>query len=324
MRGIGLGSPDTDARTHKRELQDARDTAAKYQAELTCSNLKLEQAQNETEALKKRILKLEEGEQKARRQLPISEASEKQARNRAEELEATKKSLQNYKQELKESQEELSKLKSVCERLHSKNKELSHTTSKNEERIGDLIKEKGALNAQLKSLRNERKTKSTEPSIDVFSHRLDQVSEARIKSGVDSLNDTLDNLVMEIIEKGDQLVQKHADLVRRFPEEGHDHDNPLLRSLGQNNLTPENRGLLLDVKLHDQLHAELYEMFFSQDVASNRADSDGFFQIVFDELTKRGAFPWFCQHSVLDTSCRALDSGTTMAGHHRNYCLYAL
>ncbi|KAJ7471924.1 hypothetical protein FB451DRAFT_1036505 [Mycena latifolia] len=148
--------------------------------------------------------------------------------------------------------------------------------------------EKGNLNAQLKALRNGSKAKGKEePPIDAFSNRLDQVSEAHIKSGVESINDSLDNLVMDILEKGEQIVGKHADLVRHFSEREHSNDAPLLASLAQHNLTADNRGLLLDATLHDRLHTELHRLFFSREVVSSHIDPEGMFQAVFDELCER-------------------------------------
>ncbi|KAJ7153011.1 hypothetical protein C8R46DRAFT_912850 [Mycena filopes] len=150
------------------------------------------------------------------------------------------------------------------------------------------MQEKGSLIAQLEALRRESKGKGQESSIDAFSHRLDQVSEASIKSGVESLNDALDDLVMNILEKGDQLAQKHAHLVRPFSErDWYDDPNPLLIALGRSDLTDDNRGLLLDVRLHDQLHAELYDLFFSGDAISSRIDTGGLIQAIWDALIQK-------------------------------------
>ncbi|KAJ6515202.1 hypothetical protein C8R47DRAFT_961309 [Mycena vitilis] len=246
---------------------------------------------------------LEESEQKARRPLPFADASEKQARHRADELEVVRESAKHYKQQLEESQDEITNLESYNQRLDSENQDLrsanqdlisknrrfSQRVSDVDQRVAALAKENGTLDAQLKALRQGSKAKHTEPPIDAFSHRLDQVSEASVKSGVDSLNDTLDNLVMDIIEKGEQVVQKNTHPVFHCPEP--ERSTPLLHALAQSNLTSDNRGLLLDAMLHDHLHTELYELLFSGDVASNRVDPQGVFQSVFDELI-RNAEPW--------------------------------
>ncbi|KAJ7629512.1 hypothetical protein DFH06DRAFT_721506 [Mycena polygramma] len=303
LKGIGglLGAPDPAAQSHRRELEEARDTASKCQAELLQKNLELGESRAQAEELRKR---LEEAEQKVCRQAPFSDVSEKQAQCRAEELDAARKSSQHYKEQLVESQEELTRLESSNQRLRGENQDLwsrnqvleSNTQyfldiiPKNEQRMEELIKEKGALNAQLKVLRNENKAKNGEPSIDVFSHRLDQVSEATIKSGVESLNDSLDNFIMDVTDKAEQLAQKHNELVCHVPAPEEGENDPLIRALAQPDLTTENRGLLLDVRLHDQLHAELFELFFSMDVAPSRADFTGAFQEVFQEVTRRE--PW--------------------------------
>ncbi|KAJ7086444.1 hypothetical protein B0H15DRAFT_782204 [Mycena belliarum] len=125
--------------------------------------------------------------------------------------------------------------------------------------------------------------------IDVFDNCLDQVSEARIKSAVDSLNDTLDNLVMYVVDQGDQLADKHSHLVRSCAHREHS-DTILLHSLARQDLTPENRGLLLDVVLHDKLLCELFRVFFAGDVGPLSFDPHGCLQAVIDEMT--GREPW--------------------------------
>ncbi|KAJ7640458.1 hypothetical protein DFH06DRAFT_1000668 [Mycena polygramma] len=265
---------------------------------------------------------LEESEQKARRPLPFSDASEKQARHRAEELEVVRESAKHYKQQLEESQDEITNLESYNRRLDSENRDLrsanqdlisknrrfSQRVSDVDQRVAALAKENGTLDAQLKALRHGSKAKHTEPPIDAFSHRLDQVSEASVKSGVESLNDTLDNLVTEIIDKGEQVVQKNTHLVSHCPEP--EQSTPLLHALAQNDLTSDNRGLLLDAMLHDLLHTELYELLFSGDVASQRFDPRGSFQSVFDELPRK-AEPW-----TVVQRWRAITATTLFALYH--------
>ncbi|KAJ7475091.1 hypothetical protein B0H11DRAFT_1722398 [Mycena galericulata] len=226
--------------------------------------------------------------------LPDLEAGQEKAQSEADalywKLDEANTYLRRTKQELKESQDTLASFKDLSHRLNDEANQLRQTVSKNEQRIHALAVEKGNFSSQLKSLRNERKGKGgDEPSIDVFDHRVDQVSEARIKSGVESLNDSLDNFVMELLEAGERLVVKNADLVQQSPERLHD-DTALLRSLAQPNLTSENRGLLLDAQLHDRLHQELYELFFSGEVASKRTDRHGVIEAIFNELTQRE--PW--------------------------------
>ncbi|KAJ7736713.1 hypothetical protein DFH07DRAFT_722836, partial [Mycena maculata] len=211
-----------------------------------------DQSKDELEALKRRILVLEEtGKWQATEKCSHDNAvALKNAQDEASslnyQLEEAKTSFQRIKQELKEAQERLAKSKSV----------------------------------------SQGKTRD-ESAIDVFDHRLDQVSEAHIKSGVESLNDSVDNLVTILLETGDQLVEKHSDLVRHPPKMNPRDDNTLLLSLAQQPLTSENQGLLLDAMLHHQVHKELYELFFPGDVASHCADPQGWFGAVFEELTRR-------------------------------------
>ncbi|KAJ7117907.1 hypothetical protein C8R43DRAFT_1242033 [Mycena crocata] len=265
---LGLIS-DNEARSRKsKELQDAQEAATQYQAELIYAQCLLKELQDERNSLK---LALQESQQN----VP----------NR--ELEAAKEQLQELKLELKERREEVLKLHSTCQRIHGKNKELVQTAAKNERRIDGLIAENVSLSGQLKMHRTEIKGKSG--PIDVFDHRLDQVSEARVKSGVESLNDSLDNLIMDVIEKGEELATTHADLVLDSPHREYP-DSALFRSLAQHHLTSENRGLLLDAILHDNLQSELFDLFFSGDIASTRIDPSGFLQTIFNELTQRE--PW--------------------------------
>ncbi|KAJ7186849.1 hypothetical protein C8R46DRAFT_880466 [Mycena filopes] len=289
-RAVRESLPGTQTQKSKEELRAARDIASKFQFDLEC-------LQKERDALKKRVSELEEGEQKARRQLHISQANESRPPDLAADLETVTRGLQDCKEQLSDSRQATARLKSACERLHFKNEELQSTNkelqggiSKARERIEVLTRENNALGSQLKSRRHSQ-AKNQDPSIDVFSSRLDQVSEASVKSGVESLNDTLDSFVMEIMDKAEQLVDKHAHLARR-PSDRDRRDNapPLLCALAQPSLTDENRGLLLDAQLHDQLNTELHELFFSNDVISSRMESNGIVQAISEELLRRE--PW--------------------------------
>ncbi|KAJ7764841.1 hypothetical protein B0H16DRAFT_1310330 [Mycena metata] len=255
--------------------------------------LRLQETQQERDALKKRVAELEDREEKVRRH-PPSQTNESRL---TAELETTKNSLQHCGQKLKEAQETASifeasgqKLNTKYKGLQAKHQELTNAASKTDRRVAALVEQNHALSAQLKALRHDSKANTQESSLDVFSNRLDQVSEAAIKSGVESLNDVLDNFVMEILEKSDQLVQKHAHLVRPPSDREQEQENPVLRALAQPSLTEENRGLLLDVQLHDQLHSTLYHVFFSNDVLPTWIDHDGVVQPISEELSRRE--PW--------------------------------
>ncbi|KAJ6491573.1 hypothetical protein DFH09DRAFT_369691 [Mycena vulgaris] len=219
------GSSDNETRSRRsKELQKALETA---QAELTFSNLELEKSRVEKEVLEQRILALEEAKEKAHRgHLPDLEAREQQEQNDllSRELEMKTTSVQRLTQELKESQGVIAKLRADCHLLQAN---ANATASKKDKRIRDLLLEIDTLSGKLKTQRTESKAKSkNEPSIDVFNHRLDQVSEAQIKSGVESLNDSLDNLVTGVLEQGEQLAAHHSNLSHNFLH--HDYPDTLI------------------------------------------------------------------------------------------------
>jgi chromosome segregation ATPase len=268
------------------ELEEARTIAANYLGELTFCNLALEDSQKEVEKLKHKISALETAEQQPPRQLP--EARETNARNDtvSRELETAKTSIQRLTQELNATQ---AKSKSDCSRFQAKIRDLDGAVSRREKRIEELVAECATLRGKLQTLRNESKGKGrAEPTSDVFNHRLDQVSEAHIKSGVESLNDTLDNLVMELVDKGEQRAGQHSKF-EFDPTQSDYPDTPLFRSLRQHDLTQDNRGLLLDALLHDRLHTELFDELFSGEVASIRTDPTQCFESTIQAMTHHGA-----------------------------------
>ncbi|KAJ7675458.1 hypothetical protein B0H17DRAFT_1207643 [Mycena rosella] len=287
--GAVAKSSESDTRSLKKaleaartELEKTRATAENYQAQLTCRILELKGFKKDQELLKRQIAALQEAEE-TRPRLVDPEARQRKPQSDI----APPRELEKRNQQL---EQELTVSRDVVEKLRSELHALSESVAKRDRRIQDLEQENGVLGGQLKILHKGGKGKGREdPLIDIFNHQLDQVSEAHIKSEVECLNDSLDTLVMEITEQGDQLAAKHSNHARNFPNSTHPRD-PLFNSLAQPNLTDENRGLLLDVMLHEHLLSQLFDLFFFGDVASLPVDPEANFQVTIEEMAHRE--PW--------------------------------
>ncbi|KAK6974607.1 hypothetical protein R3P38DRAFT_3132336 [Favolaschia claudopus] len=276
----GGASGDATENDSSRE-QDALEAASLAQSELGHVAEQLRAAKEENQ-------KLEEQASLLRADLRLSqEQVQRLAKKRTDnQIERSKLMEQATKDEkyIKQMEEELAKSR------HEKTKHL--------ERMQNLIQEKGVLHTQLKQLRNSCDTRPpktvsrvSESSLNPFDNKLDQVSEAALKSGVESLNDSLETFTMKVIDDAELVALDNANarLSSVAPKE-YDASNKLLAALNEHSHGEEKRGFLLDALLHQALIKELDHLFCSGDVLSHVLDENRLFVHALKELTKRE--PW--------------------------------
>ncbi|KAJ7629514.1 hypothetical protein DFH06DRAFT_1005878 [Mycena polygramma] len=174
--------------------------------------------------------------------------------------------------------------------VEQQRKDLAETVQRYEARIEGLIIDKGNLTSQLK--RDSRQTaisRSIDISLDPFHNKVDQASQATVKSGVESLNDSLDTFTMTLLDEVEELTAHSSDSDPPTALQLHP-DVKLLAALAEYSQVEEKRGFLLDAYLHHAVVAAVDALFFSGDVASRLADKGGVISALFDDLTKRE--PW--------------------------------
>ncbi|KAJ7911571.1 hypothetical protein B0H13DRAFT_1614390 [Mycena leptocephala] len=168
---------------------------------------------------------------------------------------------------------------------------------KYEKRIEGLILERGNVNSQLKQqlrtppdARPTNGPKADDISLDPFDNKLDQVSESTVKSGVDSLNDSLDTFTMALLDEAEELAKhnSHSSLPSAIRE--HEKATKLLMALAKYSHVEEKRGFLLDAHLHHGLVVELDRLFFSGEVVCRVLDTQRVCAATLNKLTKQE--PW--------------------------------
>ncbi|KAJ7262663.1 hypothetical protein B0H12DRAFT_1321731 [Mycena haematopus] len=166
---------------------------------------------------------------------------------------------------------------------------------KYEARFADLV-ERGKHRSQLKPLPTHADTRPpTRPkadivSLDPFDNKLDQISEMEIKSGVESLNDSIDHFTMVLIDEAEKLATQNSHSVIPAAVPVHEITKLLVVALSEHSQVEEKRGFFLDANFHHELVSELNRLFFSGDVVSHALDEGGVFALTLPELTKRE--PW--------------------------------
>ncbi|KAJ6632565.1 hypothetical protein B0H10DRAFT_19123 [Mycena sp. CBHHK59/15] len=203
--------------------------------------------------------------------------------------------IQRLKRDLQTSQTERANIietgSKKAEKANTRIHSLTETVSKLNAKIEDLTRQKVHLNGEIKHMRVDAvlgtSTTSENSSLDPFKNKLDQVSEAHIKSGVESLNDSMNAFIMSLIERTEDLAQIQAPISFSSP---HHPDTPLCRFLASPDMTVEARGFMLDVLLHDELVKVLDQWLFSGAVASRTIDSGGMIEHIFEEISRRE--PW--------------------------------
>ncbi|KAF7361374.1 hypothetical protein MSAN_01170200 [Mycena sanguinolenta] len=233
------------------------------------------------------------------------ELREAQARSRAlqekvQRLKASEKQAQDEIQRLKEDHARLmDSLTEKSEYIDGVDGYIQNLLEEHRDLVtkyNDLLVERGKHRSQLKQLRTQAdarastKLKADIISLDPFDNKLDQVSEAAVKSGVESLNDSIDNFTMALVDEAEEFAKQNSHSVIPSAVAVHEITKPLHLALAEHSRTEEKRGFLLDANLHHGLVSELDTLFFSGDVVSRALDLGGVLALALPELTKRE--PW--------------------------------
>ncbi|KAJ7302368.1 hypothetical protein DFH08DRAFT_945701 [Mycena albidolilacea] len=258
-------------------LQDALEAASQAQAEAAHMAEELRKAQHKCRELQDEVQSLETSKQRADDEI-------QRAAGRKTEL-------ADLMLQCSQQLEHIDFANAEIHRLNQKNQE---DMKRYEAKIDALALEKAAYRSQLKQLRASMdarppKTgpKADDFSLDPFDNKLDQVSEAFVKSAVESLNDSLDDFVMALLEEAEELANRNSDSRATSPVRVGEMASKLLVALAKHSNVEERRGFLLDAQLHHDLVEELDKMFFSGDVVARVMDSRGAFALIFRDLTKR-------------------------------------
>jgi uncharacterized protein YqgV (UPF0045/DUF77 family) len=78
--------------------------------------------------------------------------------------------------------------------------------------------------------------------LDPFDNKLDQVSEVFVKSAVESLNDSLDNFVMALLEEAEELTNRNSDSRVTLPVRVGEMTSKLLVALAKHSNVEESLG----------------------------------------------------------------------------------
>ncbi|KAF7328905.1 hypothetical protein MVEN_02520200 [Mycena venus] len=266
-----------------------------------------------------------EGEAQAQSELQFVLEALQKAEEKSRALEEQVQTLQASEQR---AQEEIQRLKEMHskqseyvdranQKIHSLMEKHSEAVKNYEARVAALVVERGNYSSQLKQqLRNpvDSRAPATGPSkgaaddsaSDPFDNKLDQVSEAAVKSGVESLNDSVDNFAMAVLDEAEDLANQnsHSSVPSPVHEQQHEMKPKLLMAtLAEHCQTEEKRGFLLDASLHHGLVVELDRLFFSGEAVPRGIDIRNIFGVFLRELTKRE--PW-----TVVQRWRALTAGT--------------
>ncbi|KAF8147761.1 hypothetical protein K438DRAFT_1779861 [Mycena galopus ATCC 62051] len=228
-------------------VQDALEAAALGQAELQYMAEELEKARDKCRELQEQAQTLHASEQKAQNELK---------RLTAEHAELAAKCSQQSKY-VDQANAHIDKMMAEHE----------DTVKKYETRVKGLV--------QLKQPRTLPDARPPQPgpkadniSLDPFDNKLDQVSEATVKGGVESLNDSLDNFTMILIDEAEELASQNS----------HSRIRPLSKSTTR--LPSCSRHWRID---------ELDRLFCSGEVLSRVMDPRGLSAFSLRELTKRAS-----------------------------------
>jgi hypothetical protein len=127
-----------------------------------------------------------------------------------------------------------------------------------------------SLKNQVGSLKAERDRKAARDlTVDSFDNSLDQVSEGQVKSAVETLNNNLDEFVMNITEEVAGVPP-----LKTFTNDAISNlNNPLLAACSKLSIDDERRGLLVETMLHQEVVERLNVLFFQGKVCCNYADA---------------------------------------------------
>ncbi|KAJ7764839.1 hypothetical protein B0H16DRAFT_430117 [Mycena metata] len=274
------------------QLQEALEAATLAQTELEFTHRNLRAAQDECRAAQDECRGLKD-------RIEALKARDETLQITVHRLQTDAEVSQTERAELMQSanrHSEYSKdARNTIEVLTEDNAALSQKVEKYKTRAEQLAVERGDLKSQLKQMRNMAESrpnlKRDDISLDPFDNQVDQVSEAAVKSGVESLNDSLDTFTMALLDEAESLASRYSGSRLPAADKRYQPNNltKLLPALTQYADVEEKRGFLLDASLHHVVLSELDQLFFAGDPLSPTAD-EGFTGALLHELTKRE--PW--------------------------------
>ncbi|KAJ7641483.1 hypothetical protein FB45DRAFT_738189 [Roridomyces roridus] len=216
------------------EKQDFLEAVVQQRAEMKYLQEQLEKEREKVGSLKRR-----------------AEAAEERVHRREQAFLAQSSSLEEANEDI--------------DRLFKEMGEMRELRGRYETRIQSLVEERGNLNKRLKSMQDNRAAQS-KISLDPFKDQVDQVSEAAVKSGVESLNDSIDTFIMTLLDEAESVAARHSSSTLPSAVQNHEETDKLISALSQYSRSEEKRGFLLDANLHHGLVSELDKLFFSGDV----------------------------------------------------------
>ncbi|KAJ7086446.1 hypothetical protein B0H15DRAFT_909561 [Mycena belliarum] len=285
VSGSGSPEPPAPVTSLAQQLQDALEAAAQAHEELKFAHQQLSDNRKQCKELRQQVAALQADE----RHSPLDAAVQRQKADVQETRELVDRLV---------AEAEIYRRRSVHNdranaSLLEQNQELAENVKKYEGRIQGLISDKGKLNAQLKKLRSSpgshfQAASASTISLDPFDNKVDQVSEAAVKNGAESLNDSIDTFVCNLLDAVDEPVTPHPKSSYDTTALNHG-DNKLLTALVEHRGVQDKRGFLLDAFLHNELVHLLDSLFFSGEVVSRTVDK-GTLTALFTDMSKRE--PW--------------------------------
>ncbi|KAF7293256.1 hypothetical protein HMN09_01204000 [Mycena chlorophos] len=272
-------------------LQTTLETLAQSQAELKHCESQLDALRQQCAAqvaqinkmqtagsdLTQQVLDLREQLEEAKQQAAHLEGERNQALTRLKQAEAHAEQPSNSSKQLT-----LDRAEAHIATLEERIKGLERYHAK-------LATEKGQLASQLKQMRqtNNGRPPPETFSTDLFDNTLDQVSEASIKSAVESLNDSITNLVMSLLDAADEFPLVERDPVRGVPRGR--LDEPLLMALSAHCRHQEKRGFILEALCHDYTIGLFNVLFFAGEAVPHFGRKELLLESVLAEMTASGA-----------------------------------
>jgi len=161
------------------------------------------------------------------------------------------------------------------------------------------------------------------PSLDPFNDTLNLASEARMKEEVFGLNDSLDNLIMTILEGAVQVIKQSPTRLRTPSFKKHQKavvarlsgqkESPLFFCLQNGRHTDDSRGFLLDALLHRRFVHLIFRGFFDGHVVGNAFHSSRMLEDLWDTVHQRGKLPSRPSINVLTSLTLPQNHGTFLS-----------
>jgi hypothetical protein len=180
--------------------------------------------------------------------------------------------------------------------------------------VYNLRHEVTKLKKQNTSLKTERDRKAAlNLTVDSFDNSLDQVSEGQIKSAVDALNNTIDEMVMNITEEVSSIPPLPPSSTSQSFKE------PLLNTCVNLPVNDERRGVLVETILHQAINQRLWALFFKGKVCCTYPDSELLEKMHDEVIILKGADDALYGRLMLlshDLCFRKLENGSEMEVRH--------